>query len=462
MSDIIETAWEEIIKEFGFKAPTAEEKKGFADTIIPLEKDVIILENKSSNKSFEIAEGFSIYNIQDKEQEENYIRLLQDWDTYYEEVIKEGRARLDFTAQNIEKEGKRVHKLLILDGIDKSLSQYYGTNFAGLIYNSGLKEDKFGKVTIDFGYGVVDKKTQDSISLFAYGLSESNLHILTEQQLTFLNVYLPTLQSIVDYLNWKEQKFTTITIMSVDEYTLLLLYLLEVFKGKKQTTIMVPFEDKVISEFIESDLSKNLLNSTSMFQEFLRYSNGNSDFKQHYLLYTLKTELLLAEQLPDLIFTDYSVHSSKTFMLYQGKNLYIFHNADDKISDAKYRTVYSGHFISKVALQYIKELKSDIEVDKIICCVMHRTNDDSLSTTFIALNIMDILSSDKHLKDIEDYAAEGETVGWLPKTIELSQLKEQRQNEIKESIPEQKGSDRNRPCPCGSGKKYKKCCGKLR
>ena len=22
-----------------------------------------------------------------------------------------------------------------------------------------------------------------------------------------------------------------------------------------------------------------------------------------------------------------------------------------------------------------------------------------------------------------------------------------------------KGKDRNRPCPCGSGKKYKKCCG---
>ena len=27
--------------------------------------------------------------------------------------------------------------------------------------------------------------------------------------------------------------------------------------------------------------------------------------------------------------------------------------------------------------------------------------------------------------------------------------------------PHQKGRDRNAPCSCGSGKKYKQCCGKL-
>lgn len=30
------------------------------------------------------------------------------------------------------------------------------------------------------------------------------------------------------------------------------------------------------------------------------------------------------------------------------------------------------------------------------------------------------------------------------------------------TIRRMKGKDRNKPCPCGSGEKYKKCCGKIR
>ena len=462
MSEITQNVWEEILEEFAFKAPSVEYKKGFADVIIPLDKDVLIAETKKLEIPFNMPEGLSVHNIQDKEQEENAALVLDFWRTYYTDVIREGKARLDFTSKNVDKEGKRVHKLLILDGVDDILKQYYGTNFSGLLYNSGIKEDKFGKVYVDFGYGSLDKQTKEKISLFSYGLEEANLHILTDQQLNFLLIYLPTLQSIVDYLNWKEYTFSSISIMSVDEYTMLLLYFLAIFKGKKQLDIMIPFEDKAIVEFVESDLSKKLLNSTSIFQDFLRYTEGNSTFKQHYLLFNLKSVLLFTEQLSDLIFTDYSEYSSRTAMFYQGRNLYLFHNVDDRISDSRFRTVYSGHFISAVSLEYIEKLKSELEIDNIICCVMHRTEENALGTTFIAINIKEILGSEVNLKEIREYAAEGVSVGWLPDMIDLSQLLEQKRDEIRELIPEQKGGDRNKPCPCGSGKKYKKCCGKFK
>jgi len=42
------------------------------------------------------------------------------------------------------------------------------------------------------------------------------------------------------------------------------------------------------------------------------------------------------------------------------------------------------------------------------------------------------------------------------KTINMDSTKQ-----VSKSIITMKGAERNMPCPCGSGKKYKKCCGKL-
>lgn len=46
----------------------------------------------------------------------------------------------------------------------------------------------------------------------------------------------------------------------------------------------------------------------------------------------------------------------------------------------------------------------------------------------------------------------------LPETFETINLRERRP--AKRHMPKMKGRNRNTPCPCGSGKKYKKCCGK--
>ncbi|MDR1683870.1 MAG: SEC-C domain-containing protein [Elusimicrobiota bacterium] len=40
------------------------------------------------------------------------------------------------------------------------------------------------------------------------------------------------------------------------------------------------------------------------------------------------------------------------------------------------------------------------------------------------------------------------------------QIKEERQGGKVAPVVKEEGPGRNEPCPCGSGKKYKKCCGK--
>ena len=46
----------------------------------------------------------------------------------------------------------------------------------------------------------------------------------------------------------------------------------------------------------------------------------------------------------------------------------------------------------------------------------------------------------------------------LPKKVKMNMLRQLAQIEDKNIT--QKKVGRNDPCPCGSGKKYKKCCGK--
>ena len=48
------------------------------------------------------------------------------------------------------------------------------------------------------------------------------------------------------------------------------------------------------------------------------------------------------------------------------------------------------------------------------------------------------------------------------KFVETSISKSERKTNEEKSISQiNKKVKRNEPCPCGSGKKYKKCCGKL-
>ena len=59
--------------------------------------------------------------------------------------------------------------------------------------------------------------------------------------------------------------------------------------------------------------------------------------------------------------------------------------------------------------------------------------------------------------DIEEYR-KGILMSELSEKVKMDMLRQLSQIEGKNTTPKKVG--RNDPCPCGSGKKYKKCCGK--
>ena len=68
----------------------------------------------------------------------------------------------------------------------------------------------------------------------------------------------------------------------------------------------------------------------------------------------------------------------------------------------------------------------------------------------------------KRMKEVESIFKEH---GW-EYTIELDKDKEENIRDLEillntpQTVTVDKKTGRNEPCPCGSGKKYKKCCGK--
>ena len=62
-----------------------------------------------------------------------------------------------------------------------------------------------------------------------------------------------------------------------------------------------------------------------------------------------------------------------------------------------------------------------------------------------------------HAEEIERELIEQDLLS--KRTISRKFIKEYPDANIQRSTVKMKGSDRKKPCPCGSGKKFKKCCG---
>jgi preprotein translocase subunit SecA len=74
-------------------------------------------------------------------------------------------------------------------------------------------------------------------------------------------------------------------------------------------------------------------------------------------------------------------------------------------------------------------------------------------------HVLSTLNSDARLRLIDDTMREME--GWAcfqppkPRHVAKPQVHVTR----RQAVEQKPKIDRNQPCPCGSGKKYKKCCG---
>lgn len=87
--------------------------------------------------------------------------------------------------------------------------------------------------------------------------------------------------------------------------------------------------------------------------------------------------------------------------------------------------------------------------------IRQHSEEDVVNSISFGPNITAALKSGE--VDIEGYR-KGILMSELPEKVKMDMLRQLSQIEGKSTI--QKKVGRNDPCPCGSGKKYKKCCGK--
>lgn len=86
---------------------------------------------------------------------------------------------------------------------------------------------------------------------------------------------------------------------------------------------------------------------------------------------------------------------------------------------------------------------------------INRGGQDVINSISFGPNITAALKSGE--VNIEGYR-KGILMSELPKKVKMNMLRQLAQ--IEDRNITQKKVGRNDPCPCGSGKKYKKCCGK--
>lgn len=117
------------------------------------------------------------------------------------------------------------------------------------------------------------------------------------------------------------------------------------------------------------------------------------------------------------------------------------------MSDAGYRSVRK-----KMLMDYCRIIKSEYPKISHIISVAHETSDGDYS------------SEDFVYFDASNWSEKGQSEAlFLKRDYEEHNLLSKRSMVEKHFYPEpprMKGRDRNKPCPCGSGRKFKNCCGR--
>lgn len=485
-----EIFWSRVTRLFGYSNPMKKNNEELTDFFIPFEDDILLLEDKSRESEFIIDKNLNIFNIEDKMDSDAYSELIKNWVKFYTSKIKKAVKQLNGAEEYLKNnnmvyknrnkiEGNlieynsnaQIHKIILLHNIDNGTGKFFNSIYGGLLYSKCIDSNKEGfAVKVDI---------PENIGIFKYGFFDKNTHVLTEQQFKFIMSYLPTLRDILDYLRWKERflYYTNYDVIEMDEYSLVCYYIefgetifeeLDSLKeeGLKITNVFLDIysDNDLLSLELTNERFKKYKNSVSIINELLHHLEENKQFAEseqglknqimkHYLKLNMNEQLELTEAFSKLLNITYNKTSVKGCMFYARDCLYLFFNIDDRIKESDMGNEYIKGVVTKYALIYLEKFKDKINIKDIVIYAFHQFENGDIKDYFVSLNISEIINNVKELKKYVN-----ELDKFLPKKIEKS-LKDFVENYNKKRIYV-KGRDRNKPCPCGSGVKYKKCCGK--
>lgn len=361
----------------------------------------------------------------------------------------------------------KFHLVAIAHGTEEPCKAYFSGGDGGLLINNRIVGDMhINEKCEPFSIGQVFSNPEDFIHVFD---DSSYINVLTE---------LDTIQDFIGYLNARQTLLTQKQVIAESENSILAQHLRGVMKGynnflqeihKEYTGIYFKegllqelrqskqyldwrsklntsyFWDELLQKtffFIENGMSESTTSPTIQEQSELFKQMAREDRFHRYCLSEGFLSFLLKAKPGDrgtrILFN--SCEQDNCYLLF------LLPRAD-YMSDAGYRSVRK-----KMLMDYCRIIKSEYPKISHIIGVAHETSDGDYS------------SEDFVYFDASNWSEKDQSEAlFLKRDYEEHNLLSKRSMVEKHFYPEppkMKGRDRNKPCPCGSGRKFKNCCGR--
>ena len=360
----------------------------------------------------------------------------------------------------------RFHLIAIAHGAEESCKAYFSGEDGGLLIDNQIVGDMhIGKDCEPFRIGQILDDTDNFIHVFD---DSSYYNILSE---------LDTVRDFVGYLNARQELLTQKHVLAESENDILAQHLYGVIKGNNASLQEISreysdvyFEGGLLPELKQSKQYRDwrVKVRTSYFWDdllqktFFFVENGMSEFttiptiheqselfkymacEDRFHRYCLSEGFLsfLSKANPGDRGTRILFNSSECNHCY----LLLLLPREKYMSDTDYRAIRR-----EMLTNYCKIIKSEYPEISYIIGVAHETSDkDYSSEDFVYFDASEWSDEDQH-----------NAVALKTEYEELHLLSERSMasRTFYSETPKMKGRDRNKPCPCGSGRKFKNCCG---
>lgn len=412
-----------------------------------------------------------------------------DWRRWYKRAIKKSAEQLIGAKAWIERYPDRIaidakcekpfplkieitpetqfHLIAIAHGAANRCREYFGDGDGGLLIDNQIVGNMhIGEDCEPFEIGLVSENSRDFIHVFDDASYENVLY------------ELDTIQDFLKYLEVRRELLLTKKVIAESENDILAQHLIGVmlrnaslFQETCKDYSAVHFEGGSLDELRRSSqyidwrktVAKSYFWDNLLQKTFFFIENGFSDFtssptlqEQSQLFYRLAREdrahrLCLSESFMSL-FEKTSPDTRATRIIYnpdEPETCYILLLFPRK----EYMTDTDYHKVRRALLEdYCSITKADLPQARYIIGVARESADtDYSSEDFIFLDASEWTPEQQ--ANAVSRKEEFERTGLLAERTFHSKTFFTKKIAVK-------GRDRNKPCPCGSGLKYKKCCGR--
>lgn len=388
-------------------------------------------------------------------------------------ICMDEKGEVDFPLKIEVNEETEFHLIAVAHGASDACKKYFGSGDGGLIITNDPP---------------LDIKDRDHCDPFIIGRvvpeADTFIHVFDVSSYATVLEEVDTIKDFVDYLSDKEKLFrSNVSVFAAGENELLAHHISGVINGSVSALFDLTHKHgKVDSITMEEGMWEDLVNSSKYraWKQQLKISYFWDSLLQKTFYFienglSLTTAPSLEEQSrlfqylarEDRFHRASLAHSFLSFLAdmpddFRGTRVIYSHEVPtvcyvllllprkDFLHDEDYRKVRCD-----MLRDYCLITKGEHSLVQMVIGIAHESNEQNGSSEdFMTLDAHDWSEDDQEraLKLKEEYTKFG-----LMGERNYAEISFHRTDSP--DVRRMKGKDRNKPCPCGSGKKYKKCCG---